>query len=80
MFQYVDPWELALWAVAAYLAIVSLVRLVRFHRQRLVARFREQLQSKRRRQQSLILTRKERAGKHAPRGPLESNRTIHRYD
>jgi len=38
MFPSMDPWEIALWLVATYLAVVSLVRLMAHHRDRLVAR------------------------------------------
>jgi hypothetical protein len=80
MFQDMDPWEIALWAVASYLAVVSLVRLVKFHRRRLVARFREQLLTERRRQQELILKRKQRAaGTHISSDSLTTHRSIRRH-
>lgn len=61
MFPDVDPWGLALWAVAAYLAVVSLVRLMVFHRDRLVVRFRAQIEAERRRQAEFVLARKRHA-------------------
>jgi hypothetical protein len=61
MFEGVDPWEVALWIVAAYLAVVSLARMMTYEHDRLVARFRQQLQTERRRQAQFILARKRRA-------------------
>ncbi len=73
MFQSMNPWMVALWAVAAWLAVFSLVRLMAAERDRLVARFRAQMQSERRRQAEFILarqrrsTRRERAEHHPVR-------------
>ena len=61
MFPSMDPWEIALWLVATYVAVVSLVRLMAHHRDRLVDRLREQLRSERREQAQNILARKRRA-------------------
>ena len=55
MFPSMDPWEVALWIVAAWLAVVSLVRLMTYHRDRLVARLHDQLRWERRQQAEMIL-------------------------
>ncbi len=60
MFPSRDPWEIALWLVATYLAVVSLVRLMAHHRERLVDRRRAQLRFERHRLAEDILARKRR--------------------
>jgi len=61
MFPSMDPWEVALWIVATWLAVVSLVRLMAYHRDRLVARLHDQLRWERRQQAEMIMARKRRA-------------------
>ena len=61
MFPSMDPWEVALWIVATWLAVASLVRLMTYHRDRLVARMHEQLRWERRQQAQMIMARKRRA-------------------
>jgi hypothetical protein len=48
-----DGWDLALWALAGYLAIVALVRLMARHRDSLTARFRQEMEEQRLRQKKL---------------------------
>ena len=60
MLGEVDLFEVALWTVAAYLAVVSLVRLMAMHRERLLARFRAERQTERRRHAQFVLVRKRR--------------------
>jgi hypothetical protein len=69
MVSSVDLWEVALWAVAVYLAAASLVRLMAFHRDRLVVRFHAEIQSRRRRQALSVLERKRRTTAGRPGGP-----------
>lgn len=66
----VDPWEVALWAVAVYLAVASLVRLMTFHRDRLVVRFHAEIQSRRRRQAQSVQQRRQRATANRPGGTV----------
>jgi hypothetical protein len=65
----VDPWEFALWAVAVYLAVASLVRLMTFHRDRLVVRFHAEIQSRRRRQAQSVQQRRRRTTTGRSGGP-----------
>ena len=51
MFQTMDSWDVALLAVATYIAVVALVRLMVYHRDKLVAQFRAQVATERRRQE-----------------------------
>jgi hypothetical protein len=66
MFPSMDHWDLALWAVAGYLAVVTLTRLMVCQRDRLVAQARAEWQLERRRTQ---LARQRRRGetKEKPR-------------
>jgi hypothetical protein len=43
MLRVADYWDVALWVVAGYFAVVTLVRLMRYQRDVLVARFRAQV-------------------------------------
>jgi hypothetical protein len=52
MFQSMDPWDVALLAVAAYIAVVALVRLMVYHRDKLVAQFRAQVAAEHHRQEA----------------------------
>ena len=74
MFEDADPWQIAMGIVAMYVAVVSLVRLMIHERQRLAARFRDQLQSQRREQARLILARKRRAVSNRPAGSHDMSR------
>ena len=67
MFQTMDPWDVALLAVAAYVAVVTLVRLMVSHRDTLVAQFRAEVALERRRQDESdrARDRKETAAKKA---------------
>ena len=75
MFPSMDPWEIALWFVATYLAVVSLVRLMMHHRDRLVARRHAMLRSERRQLAQNILARKRRAA--AAKRPLSRHDPVH---
>jgi hypothetical protein len=63
MFQGMNYWDLALGAVAAYVAVVTLVRLMALHRDRLLAQFRAQVELERRRRPR---SGRERKGQEAP--------------
>jgi hypothetical protein len=63
MFQGVNHWDLALGAVAAYVAVVTLARLMALHRDRLLAQFRAQVESQHRRRPRFG---RERIGGEAP--------------
>ncbi|HEV3138723.1 MAG TPA: hypothetical protein VGZ26_12485 [Pirellulales bacterium] len=58
MFPGMDLWDLALWAVAGYLAVVTLVRLMICQRDRLVAEARAEWQLERRRRIQLARERR----------------------
>lgn len=66
MFPSRDSWELALWIVATYLAVWSLLRLMAWGRKRLLAKARQAQRDRRRRQAQLILARKRRAAMARP--------------
>jgi hypothetical protein len=72
MFPSGDPWEIALWIVAAYLVVVALARLAVYERDRRVARIRGQIQSQRKEQAETILARR-----HAAR-PTTRSRDVSR--
>jgi hypothetical protein len=61
MFPSMDPWEIALWIVATYVAVGSLARLMLHERDRQIARRRDELRSERRRQAQMLLLRRRRA-------------------
>jgi hypothetical protein len=54
MFPRVDYWDVALWAVAGYIAVVTLARLVVYYRDRLVNRARDHVAAERRRHAALV--------------------------
>ena len=58
MFPRGNPWEIALWIVATYLAVVSLLRLMVWERQQLLAKARRLQRDRRRRQAQMILARR----------------------
>jgi hypothetical protein len=58
MYASVNAWDLALWVVAAYVAVVSLVRLMAYERDHLILRFRAQVERKRRRNAQSALRQK----------------------
>jgi hypothetical protein len=58
MFPSMDLWDLALWAVAGYLAVVTLVRLMVCQRDRLVADARADWEVERRRRIRLARERR----------------------
>jgi hypothetical protein len=62
MFPSMDHWDLALWAVAGYMAVVTLVRLMVCQRDRLVDQVRaERERDRRRRAQPVRQRRREEA-------------------
>jgi hypothetical protein len=58
MYASANAWDLALWVVAAYVAVVSLVRLMTYERDHLILRFRAQVQRKRRRNAQFAMRQK----------------------
>jgi hypothetical protein len=67
MFPSMDHWDLALWAVAGYLAVVTLVRRMIGHRDRLVAQARADWKIERRRRSQLARLRRRGETKAKPR-------------
>ncbi len=58
MFPSMDYWDVALWAVAGYIAVVTLVRLMVYHRDRLVSQFRNEREHERHRRAGLARQRR----------------------
>jgi hypothetical protein len=66
----VNAWDLALWVVAAYVAVTALVRLMAYERDHLILRFRAQVARRRRRHAHFALARK-RDASQGETGPAE---------
>jgi len=47
-----DAWTLILWIVAGYVALVALVRLMIYHRSRVTAQFRSEVEKEKSRRKS----------------------------
>jgi hypothetical protein len=47
-----DAWTLILWIVAGYVALVALVRLMIYHRSRVTAQFRDEVEKEKSRRKS----------------------------
>ena len=67
MFPSMDHWDLALWAVAGYMAVVTLTRLMVCLRDRLVAQAHAEWQIERRRRTQLARQRRREETKAKPR-------------
>ncbi len=65
MFANMDPWDLALLAVAGYIAVVSLVKLMTLRRDKLVTQFRAEVEAERVWQAELARQQKRQAKKAA---------------
>jgi len=61
MFPSMDQRDLALWAVAGYIAVVTLVRLMIYHRDRLVAGVHAERKLERQRRAQLAGVRRRKA-------------------
>lgn len=57
-----DYWDVALWVVAGYFAVVTLVRLMRYQRDMLVRRFRAQVAMRRRHRSEPLAQRASQPG------------------
>jgi hypothetical protein len=60
-----DGWDVALLAVAGYVAVVTLVRLMIRHRDRVLAEFRRRLKKERLRREAEEVRRKQQRGRTA---------------
>ena len=67
MFETMDSWDVALLAVATYIALIGLVRLMLYHRNKLVAQFRAEVQVERGRQAEAARAQAEASRKAAAR-------------
>jgi hypothetical protein len=66
MFPSMDTWDLALWAVAGYIAVVTLVRLMIRQRDTLLAEARAERELERRRYVQLARRRRGKAKTKPP--------------
>jgi hypothetical protein len=60
-----DGWEIALWVIAGYFAIVPLVRMMLARRERLVVEFRARMAQERRRRKQQEKEKNENRGRAA---------------
>ena len=66
--ESLDAWDIALYMAAGYVAVIALVRLMLQERDRLVQRFRSEMQAERQRQAAAERERKRAEAKERDRG------------
>jgi hypothetical protein len=68
MMTTLQAWDVAILVVAAYLSVVTLVRLMRARRDELIAQFQSQVGSEQRRKRSQGRGAPQVAGREKPKG------------